>query len=114
MNSAGFSKGELRTIKIPVKGMSCASCVLKIERGLSDLNGVKEAKVNFAAETAVVEYNEKVADKSEFAEKIKWVFVKGPLSKLNLKSKNKNIQVVDWEDNLPELFSVSDLVDRKF
>ena len=71
MNNFGFSKGELKEIKIPVKGMSCASCVAKIEKGLSDIDGVKEAKINFAAETAMVEYDAKVVDKSMFIEKIK-------------------------------------------
>ncbi len=71
MNNSKFSKGELKEIKIPVKGMSCASCVAKIEKGLSDIDGVKEAKINFAAETAVVEYDAKVVDKSMFIEKIK-------------------------------------------
>ena len=71
MNDFRFSKGELRTIRIPVKGMSCAGCVLKIEKGLSDIDGVKEAKINFAGETAMVEYDAKVVDKSMFIEKIK-------------------------------------------
>jgi len=71
MNNFRFSKGELKEIKIPVKGMSCASCVAKIEKGLSDIDGVKEAKINFTAETAMVEYDAKVVDKSMFIERIK-------------------------------------------
>ncbi|MDP3937921.1 MAG: heavy metal translocating P-type ATPase [Deltaproteobacteria bacterium] len=44
------------TITIPVRGMSCASCVAKIEEGLASLPGVLSAAVNFAAERATVEY----------------------------------------------------------
>ncbi|MBI3109191.1 MAG: copper-translocating P-type ATPase [Candidatus Rokubacteria bacterium] len=44
------------TVTIPVAGMSCASCVAKIEEGLARLPGVLSAAVNFAAERATVEY----------------------------------------------------------
>ncbi|MBI4269790.1 MAG: copper ion binding protein, partial [Candidatus Rokubacteria bacterium] len=46
--------GERATI--PVHGMSCASCVAKIENGLASHPGVLAASVNFAAEHATVEY----------------------------------------------------------
>jgi Cu+-exporting ATPase len=41
---------------IPVKGMTCASCVQKVQKALSSLNGVLSAEVNFATEKALVEY----------------------------------------------------------
>ena len=41
-------------LDLPIKGISCASCVAKIEKGLSELNGVIDAKVNFATERAAV------------------------------------------------------------
>ncbi len=44
------------TVTIPVRGMSCASCMAKIERELANLPGVLAASVNFAAEHATVEY----------------------------------------------------------
>jgi len=44
------------TVTIPVAGMSCASCVAKIEEGLASLPGVLSAAVNFSAERATVEY----------------------------------------------------------
>src|SRR3989344_1811914 len=43
--------------EIKIKGMHCASCVLKIERALKKVKGVKEANVNLATEKAVVEYD---------------------------------------------------------
>jgi Cu+-exporting ATPase len=46
----------LAKIIIPVKGMSCASCVRRVERTLSKKEGVTEASVNFAAEKASVSY----------------------------------------------------------
>jgi Cu+-exporting ATPase len=44
-------------IDLPVIGMSCASCVTRIEKGLSNLPGVSEAQVNFAAQRATIVYN---------------------------------------------------------
>ena len=47
---------QLKRIDIPVTGMSCASCVRRVERALSKQDGVTEASVNFAAEKASVIY----------------------------------------------------------
>jgi P-type Cu+ transporter len=44
-------------ITIPVTGMTCASCVRRLERVLSEKEGVTEANVNFAAEKATVVYD---------------------------------------------------------
>ena len=49
---------ERRTL--PIGGMSCAACALKIERGLADVPGVRKASVNFANRTATLECDEGV------------------------------------------------------
>lgn len=43
-------------IVLPIKGMSCASCVEAVRLALSLLDGVISASVNFAAENATIEY----------------------------------------------------------
>jgi len=55
------ASGDERLIKtrLPVQGMSCASCVAKIEEGLSELDGVEAAKVNFATKRADVTFDGK-------------------------------------------------------
>ncbi|MFZ5864885.1 MAG: heavy metal translocating P-type ATPase [Thermodesulfobacteriota bacterium] len=40
-----------------IQGMSCASCVRRVEKGLADLKGVTSASVNLATEKATVEYD---------------------------------------------------------
>jgi P-type Cu+ transporter len=50
-------KERLTRITIPVVGMTCASCVRRVERTLSEKEGVAEASVNFAAEKASVTYD---------------------------------------------------------
>src|SRR3990170_400189 len=45
----------VRSVQLPVRGMSCASCVEKVEHALSGLDGVLRANVNLASERATVE-----------------------------------------------------------
>ncbi len=45
------------TTSIPIKGMTCASCVARIERALNKTAGVKKASVNFATEKANVTHD---------------------------------------------------------
>ena len=44
------------TVQLQLEGMTCAACANRIEKGLSKLPGVTSATVNFAMETARVEY----------------------------------------------------------
>jgi Cu+-exporting ATPase len=46
-----------QTITLPVSGMTCASCVRTVEKGLARTDGVDACQVNFAAETATVAYD---------------------------------------------------------
>ena len=45
-------------ITLPVEGMTCASCVSRVERALKKIPNVIEANVNLATETAVVSMSE--------------------------------------------------------
>lgn len=42
---------------LQISGMTCASCANRIEKGLNKVEGVSKANVNFALETASVEYS---------------------------------------------------------
>lgn len=44
-----------RAVTLNITGMTCASCVRRVERALSKVEGVEAASVNFASETARVE-----------------------------------------------------------
>jgi Cu+-exporting ATPase len=48
---------DLTTLSFGVGGMSCASCVARVENSLKRLPGVKEAAVNLSAATATVEFD---------------------------------------------------------
>jgi P-type Cu+ transporter len=45
-----------RHLELPIEGMTCASCAVRIEKKLNKLDGV-EATVNFATERATVEFD---------------------------------------------------------
>ena len=45
---------QKQRITIPVSGMHCAACVSKVEKVLSEVNGVDEAQANLAAANAAL------------------------------------------------------------
>ncbi len=53
---------QAKKIILPVTGMTCASCVATIEKGLSKLPGVSRVNVNLASEKASVEYDPSQVD----------------------------------------------------
>ncbi len=57
-------------ITIAIGGMTCASCVNRIEKGLRQIEGVIEAQVNLATERATVLYHPGKVGKSEFRKKV--------------------------------------------
>ncbi|MBI3977143.1 MAG: heavy metal translocating P-type ATPase [Chloroflexi bacterium] len=63
VEDAGYGVGELppetpavEAVTLPVTGMTCAACALRIERALKKVDGVESAGVNLATELAVVRY----------------------------------------------------------
>ena len=54
------------TTEIPIDGMTCAACAARIGRGLTGLEGVEEANVNYATARAVVSYDPDLVDRAAF------------------------------------------------
>lgn len=48
---------DTKKISLPIEGMTCASCVARVEKALSNTPGVKSVSVNLATEKATVEIN---------------------------------------------------------
>ncbi len=57
-------------LTIPIEGMSCASCVARIEHGLAAVEGVSRASVNLATERATVEFLPEVTNAARIASAI--------------------------------------------
>ena len=55
---------------LQIKGMTCAACSARIEKGLSRLEGVQQAHVNLAMEKATISYNPVNIGVNDFREKV--------------------------------------------
>jgi P-type Cu+ transporter len=53
------------TIEIPIEGMTCASCVIRVEKALRSVRGIVDASVNLATEVAVITYSSDTVTESE-------------------------------------------------
>jgi P-type Cu+ transporter len=54
MTTTGDPAADTIRIELPIEGMTCASCVNRVQRGLGKVPGVADAEVNLATERAVV------------------------------------------------------------
>jgi Cu+-exporting ATPase len=61
---------KLKKLNLKIGGMHCAGCAAGIEKGLASLEGVSQAQVNFATETAQVTFDEKRRREDEIFEAI--------------------------------------------
>ncbi len=55
----------------PVIGMSCASCVKKVETVLNKTEGVMDASVNFASEKVTIEYDDEIINMDKLTDTVK-------------------------------------------
>ncbi|WP_341480006.1 heavy metal translocating P-type ATPase [Paenibacillus dendrobii] len=78
-----------------LEGMTCAACANRIEKGLSKLSGVTSASVNFAMETATVEYTPGEITISDMQNKVKqlgYAAVSQDENDTQLSSRNEGIR----------------------
>src|SRR6266852_3510017 len=62
-------RGEDRAV-LALEGMTCASCAMRIEKGLKKLPGVKDARVNLATEQATVTYDPSQTGPEQMVQKV--------------------------------------------
>lgn len=55
---------------LQINGMTCAACANRIEKGLSKIEGVERANVNFALERSTVVYDPAKTNVNEFKERV--------------------------------------------
>ncbi len=61
----------MKKIKLKIDGMHCSSCAMSIDMDLEDLDGVTEAKTNYAKQTSEVEFDEDKISAKNILEQIK-------------------------------------------
>src|ERR1700687_1489885 len=58
---------------LALEGMTCASCAMRIEKGLKKVPGVKDANVNLATEQATVTYDPAQTSLEQMVQKVEAV-----------------------------------------
>jgi len=56
----------MTNITLKISGMSCGHCVARVEKALSELEGVATANVNLEKNTATIEYDESKTGPANF------------------------------------------------
>ena len=77
-------KRQYKKATISIVGMHCASCAVKIEKRLAMLDGVKQARVNYASEKAFLEYDPEETNISKIKKTIESLGYKTATMKLIL------------------------------
>ncbi|MEH7438798.1 heavy metal translocating P-type ATPase [Neobacillus drentensis] len=60
----------IKEAQLPITGMTCAACAIRIEKGLNKLEGVDTANVNLALEKASIKYDPAVTNVNDFIKKV--------------------------------------------
>lgn len=63
--------GTYRRESFPVLEMTCAACAISVESMLKSTTGVRDASVNFANQTAWVEYDDKMATPADLQQSVR-------------------------------------------
>jgi Cu+-exporting ATPase len=79
-----LAKEALKKVELPITGMSCASCVAKIEKGLSKMSGIVDAKVNFATEKATIAFDPSRVHVGDFVATVKDLGYEAGMDKVTL------------------------------
>jgi P-type Cu+ transporter len=65
-----LSAPATETCALDIGGMTCASCVGRVEKALRRLDGVRDARVNLATETAAVDFDPARVGPGDFAQAV--------------------------------------------
>jgi Cu+-exporting ATPase len=93
-----MNKKITEIISLPVEGMTCASCVARVEKTVSKFDGISSVNVNLATEKVTFEYNPDTVDLKKLADNIEEIGYK-----LNLSSTKKDKSKLDTEYDSSDL-----------
>ncbi|MCJ7553906.1 MAG: cation transporter, partial [Ignavibacteriaceae bacterium] len=89
---------ETKKISLPIEGMTCASCVTKVEKAISKAEGIANVSVNLATEKVSFEIDTDRADLNKIAELIDDAGYKIDLSVLSDKKDASSLkQITDYK-----------------
>ncbi len=94
---------KIEKLSLPVEGMTCASCVARVEKAISKFDGVKNVNVNLATEKASIEFDPNKVDLKQIAQSIEDAGYKLDLPDSNKKSDSNIIEEQTVDTHLKEL-----------
>ncbi|MEC0301913.1 heavy metal translocating P-type ATPase [Terribacillus saccharophilus] len=100
---------ESEEVSLDITGMTCAACSARIEKVLNKQEGIQQAVVNLAGETASIRYNPLLTGKDEFIERIRKLGYDASLRKSreeNAKAKDKGIRLMQMKLLISALLSL--------
>lgn len=65
------NRSNMKKIKLKIDGMHCSSCAMSIDMDLEDLDGVMEAKTNYAKQISEIEFDDSKIPAEKIVEQIK-------------------------------------------
>lgn len=73
ISKIGYDIKDVKTkeLIIPIKGMTCAACVNRVEKSIKSLDGIKRVSVNLATEKASVVFDESVLNLDQIKKVVK-------------------------------------------
>src|SRR6266567_2475577 len=101
-------KADSRAV-LALEGMTCASCAMRIEKGLKKVPGVADAQVNLATEQASVTYDPARTDVSQMMQKVEAVGYKAtPVEQLPSASVQTNGASAQTAANVTPAFALKE------
>lgn len=82
---------RIKKITLPVEGMTCASCVSRVEKTISEIDGVKNVNVNLATEKVSFEFDAPDLDLDLVAQKVEDAGYKLDLSEIKKSRLDNNV-----------------------
>ncbi|OGU48167.1 MAG: copper-translocating P-type ATPase [Ignavibacteria bacterium GWB2_36_8] len=76
-------------ISLPVEGMTCASCVVRVEKALSKVEGINDVSVNFATEKASFVFDPDIVDVKSISSAVEDAGYKIDVSTFNKNNNHK-------------------------
>lgn len=98
-----MNKISAQNISLPVEGMTCASCVARVEKTVTKINGISNVNVNLATEKVTFDYDPAMVNLDEVAAKVEDIGYKLDLSKLKKHDENSSENNLKSDKQLSEL-----------
>jgi P-type Cu+ transporter len=98
-----MNKISAQNISLPVEGMTCASCVARVEKTVIKINGISNVNVNLATEKVTFDYDPAMVNLDEVAAKVEDIGYKLDLSKLKEHEENLSENKLKSDKHLSEL-----------